>query len=53
MFSSLINYIVGSGGVDFEGQHTLFIFRDAMAITQCQGGFPQWYENLIGVFWIC
>ena len=47
---ALITYITGSGGVDFNGQHSLFIFRNAMAITQCQGGFPQWYENLVGIF---
>src|SRR5439155_3041499 len=47
---ALINYITGSGGADFNGQHSLFIFRTAMAITQCQVRFPQWYENFVGIF---
>ena len=44
---ALITYITGSGGINFN---TLFIFRNNMSITQCQGGFPQWYENPVGIF---
>lgn len=47
---ALVTYITGSGGVDFNGQNSLFIFRNNMTISQCQGGFPQWYENLVGIF---
>ncbi|GBB94478.1 hypothetical protein RclHR1_23610002 [Rhizophagus clarus] len=36
--ATLIAHIVGSGGVDFNGLHTFFLFRNTLAITQCH--FP-------------
>ncbi|CAG8490116.1 10689_t:CDS:1 [Diversispora eburnea] len=41
---AVVNYILGSGGRDFNGLNTLFLFRNNLAITRCQYGFPLWYE---------
>ncbi|CAG8781565.1 18568_t:CDS:1, partial [Gigaspora rosea] len=37
---AIINYIVGCGGVDFNGLNELFLFRSPLAISRCQHGFP-------------
>ncbi|RIA79570.1 hypothetical protein C1645_745830 [Glomus cerebriforme] len=50
---ALITYITGSGGMDFNRQNSLFIFRDNMSITQCQGGFPQWAKHQAAIPDVC
>src|SRR5438128_11719248 len=37
---AVVNYIVGSGGTDFNGLNTLFLFRNNLAIGRCQYAFP-------------
>ncbi|PKC74075.1 hypothetical protein RhiirA1_529879 [Rhizophagus irregularis] len=50
---ALVTYITGSGGVDFNGQNSLFIFRNNMTISQCQGGFPQWAHHQATIPDVC
>jgi len=45
--AELIRYIVGSGGVNFHGLNTLFLFREALVLSQCQSGLPLWYEKFL------
>lgn len=49
--AAIVNYIVGNGGVNFNGLNTLFLFRNNLAITNCQYQFPSWYENFQLFFW--
>jgi hypothetical protein len=47
---AIVNYIVGSGGVDFNGLGVLFLFRTVLGISTCQHGFPLWYKNFHSCF---
>ena len=42
--TELIRYIVASGGVNFRGLNTLFLFREGLVLSQCQSGIPLWYK---------
>lgn len=49
---AVVNYIVGSGGVNFNGLNTMFLFRNCTGIANCQYGFPLWYENFSFMFFL-
>ncbi|RHZ68389.1 hypothetical protein Glove_295g43 [Diversispora epigaea] len=51
--AAIVNYIVGSGGVDFNGLNEMFLFRSPLAISRSQYGFPLWTHHQAGVADVC
>ncbi|CAG8724918.1 20746_t:CDS:2 [Dentiscutata erythropus] len=50
---ALVNYIVENGGENFNGLNTLFLFKNCLAISRCQYGFPLWAHHQAGVADVC
>ncbi|GES73028.1 hypothetical protein GLOIN_2v1883137 [Rhizophagus clarus] len=51
--ADIVNYIVGNGGVDFNGLNTLLLFRNNLAIPTCQYQFPPRTHHQAGVADVC
>ncbi|CAB4406337.1 unnamed protein product [Rhizophagus irregularis] len=51
--AAIVNYIVGNGSVNFNGLNTLFLFKNNLAITNCQYQFPSWAHHQAGVADVC